>query len=267
MSDILAAIIADKHLEVAAAQRQRSLAEVERLAYLAPRARDFYAALASRAGARIIAECKSRSPSRGPLLDPYDPVALALAYERGGAAAISVLTDAKYFGGQLAHLTAVRAAVHIPVLRKDFIVSAYQIYEARAAGADAFLLISGVLAAVDLEPLIQLGRQLGMEPLIESHTEAEFAEATTTSGRILGVNNRNLKTFGIDLAISRKLAGLALGKSPVPLMVCESGIKVAADVELMQGVGYNVFLVGELLITHADPEAAVRTLITPSRGP
>jgi len=267
LSDILAAIIADKHLEVAAAQKQCSPAEIERLAYLAPKARDFHAALASRAGARIIAECKSRSPSRGLFLDPYEPVALAQAYERGGAAAISVLTDGKYFGGALAHLSAVRAAVAIPVLRKDFIVSTYQIYEARAAGADAFLLISGVLTAAELEPLIQLGRKLGMEPLIESHSEAEFAEATATSGRILGVNNRNLKTFGIDLAISRKLAGLAQAKNPALLLVCESGIKTAADVELMQGVGYNVFLVGESLITHADPEAAVRTLITPSRGP
>ena len=265
LSDILAAIIADKHLEVAAAERRRPLAEVEQQARLAPSARDFFAALDDSKAPRIIAECKCKSPSRGLFLDPYDPVALAKAYERGGAAAISVLTDSKYFGGQLAHLTAVRHAVDIPVLRKDFIVSAYQIYEARAAGADAFLLISGVLSAAELEPLIHLGRRLGMEPLIESHSEAELAAAITTTGHILGINNRDLKTFGIDLAISRSLVALGQAKSPSPIMVCESGIKTAADIELMQGVGYNVFLVGEALVTHPDPEAAVRALITPKR--
>jgi indole-3-glycerol phosphate synthase len=202
------------------------------------------------------------SPSRGVMIQNYDPKSLAKAYERGGAAAISVLTDAKFFGGELGHLTAVRDAVQLPVLRKDFIIDAYQIAETRAAGADSFLLLSGVLSPAELEALIQAGRRHGMEPLVESHTDSELAAALSTSAKILGINNRNLKTFSIDLQTSRDLLAQAQERTPKPLMVCESGIKTRDDIERMQAVGYNVFLIGEALATHPDPQTCIQLLIS-----
>lgn len=259
--DILAEIIAHKRTEVAAAKAKRPLADVDRDAKAAPKARDFLGTLARTDSARIIAECKRQSPSRGVMLQNYDPVALARSYQKGGAAAISVLTDEKFFGGVLGHLSAVRDAVQLPVLRKDFIVDAYQIAEARAARADTFLLLSGVLSARELESLIQVGRSYGMEPLVESHSEAEFDAALSTSAKILGINNRNLKTFSIDLKTSEDLVRKARKRSPKPLMVCESGIKTREDIERMQGVGYNVFLIGEALATHKSPEAGLQNLL------
>jgi indole-3-glycerol phosphate synthase len=266
MADVLSRILADKAQEVAAAKAARPQREVEAAARTARPARDFFRALALEgAGARVIAECKRKSPSRGVLCDPYDPVELARAYERGGAAAISVLTDGPYFGGALAHLTAVAQAVSLPVLRKDFVIDEYQVWEARAAGADTFLLIAGPLDAARLETLIQLGRSLGMEPLIESHDEAELTLALATSGRIHGINNRNLKTFGVDFESSRRLAARFAGRTPRPVLVCESGIKTAHDIELMQPLGYNAFLIGEALVTHSDPQAGLAALLAPAR--
>jgi indole-3-glycerol phosphate synthase len=194
-------------------------------------------------------------------VENYDPVALAKAYERGGAAAISVLTDEKFFGGKLSDLAAVSRAVGLPVLRKDFIIDEYQIVEARAAGADTFLLLSGVLSPAEIEAFLTVGRRLGMEPLVESHTEAELDSALSTSARILGINNRNLKTFSIDLETSRGLVARAMRRAPKPLMVCESGIKSRTDIERMQGVGYNVFLIGEALATHQSPETGLQHLL------
>jgi indole-3-glycerol phosphate synthase len=266
MANVLARILADKTQEVAAAKAARPLREVEAAARAAKPARDAFAALARPdRGARIIAECKKMSPSRGVLREPYDPVALATAYARGGAAAISVLTDGPYFGGALAHLTAVAAAVTVPVLRKDFVVDAYQVWEARAAGADTFLLLAGTLDTPQLESLIQLGRSLGMEPLIESHDEGELALALDTSGRIFGINNRDLKTFGVNLDNSRRLAARFATRSSPYVLVSESGIKSAHDIELMRPLGYNAFLIGEALVTHPDPQAGVAALLAPVR--
>lgn len=264
MSDILDQIIAHKRIEVAAAKAKRPLDQVKDAAKSAPPPRDFLKSLQA-PGARIIAECKRQSPSRGVMVQNYDPKALATAYAQGGAAAISVLTDLKFFGGEIPHLTAVRGAVQIPVLRKDFIIDEYQIFEARAAQADTFLLLSGVLSAEELEALIQVGRSLGMEPLVESHSDAEFGAALGTSAKILGINNRNLKTFSIDLEISKGLLSKAKGRTPAPVMVCESGIKSREDIERMQAVGYNVFLIGEALATHPDPKSGIQHLI--SRAP
>ncbi len=261
MSDILDQIIAHKRTEVAAAKARRSLAALEAEAKKAPPARDFLGSLSRTDTARIIAECKRMSPSRGVMVQNYDPTALARAYEAGGAAAISVLTDEKFFGGVLGHMTAVRDAVQLPVLRKDFIIDAYQIVEARAARADTFLLLSGVLSPQELEDLIRIGRRYGMEPLVESHTDAELAAALSTSAKILGINNRNLKTFSIDLQTSQDLLAQAALKTPRPLMVCESGIKTRDDVERMQAVGYNVFLIGEALATHASPQLGLQNLL------
>jgi indole-3-glycerol phosphate synthase len=258
LSDILTQIIANKRIEVAAAKARKPLSRVEEEANAQPPARDFFASVSRTDGPRIIAECKRMSPSRGVMVQNYDPKALALAYERGGAAAISVLTDEKFFGGTLDHLTTVRDAVSLPVLRKDFIIDEYQIVEARAARADTFLLLS----PSEIEALIAVGRRFGMEPLVESHTEAELDAALATSARVLGVNNRNLKNFAIDLETAKGLVARAHRKSPKPLMVCESGIKTQGDIELMRAVGYNVFLIGEALATHSDPQTGIQNLLS-----
>jgi indole-3-glycerol phosphate synthase len=267
LSNILKEILATKATEVASAKARRALAEVETAARAQPPARDFAAALAKQARPRIIAECKRQSPSRGVMLKDYRPVELARAYEAGGAAAISVLTDEPYFGGKLPDLTAVRDAVKIPVMRKDFIIDAYQIFEARAAGADSFLLLAGVLDAKALEALLAVGRSLGMEPLVESHTAEELDLALGTSARLVGVNNRNLKDFSLDLETSRRLLakGLARTQPPgPPVMVCESGIKSREDLTRMAGAGYHVFLIGEGLATQADPAATLRGWLDPT---
>lgn len=261
MTDILEQIIAHKRTEIAAAKARVSQEELIAACDEAPPVRSFYHALQTGKAARIIAECKKKSPSKGVMVASYDPVALARAYEKGGAAAISVLTDERFFGGTLDDLRKVRAAVGAPVLRKDFIVDAYQVYEARAAGADSYLLLSGVLTTAELDALIAVGRDLGMEPLIESHTAAELHAATLTKGKIFGINNRNLKSFQVDLDVARQLYELGAASGSDRLMVCESGIKSAADVENLSGVGYKAFLVGEALVTHPDPTAALKALI------
>lgn len=255
MSDILARILADKRIEVERAKLERPLAVVRAAARAMPPPRDFHAAL-RQPGIRVIAECKRQSPSKGVMVENYDPVKIARSYEAGGAAAISVLTDQKYFGGILDHLTAVSKAVRIPVLRKDFVIDEYQVYEARAAGADTFLLLAGPLNAQSLTQLSEIGRKLGMEPLVESHTDAELEQALKGGGQILGINNRNLKDFSVDLERSRTL----LAKIGDKTAVCESGIKSRADIEIMSAVGYKVFLIGEALVTHPDPQAALQDL-------
>ena len=260
-ADILQDILANKHREVAAAQARISLEQIKELAQKATPARSFLEALSPKHKPRIIAECKRKSPSRGVMVDPYDPVHLATAYAAGGAAAISVLTDENYFGGHLEHLAAVRKSVSLPILRKDFIVSEYQIYEARAHGADSFLLLSGPLSAKELSTFIEVGRSLGMEPLIESHTAGELTSALTTEGSIFGINNRDLRTFSADLKGGADLLAQAQRLKPEALFVCESGIKTRPDIERMQSLGYNVFLIGEALVTHSDPRHAVQNLI------
>lgn len=261
MTDILEQIIAHKHSEIAAAKARVPQEELIAACDEAPPVRSFYHALKTGKTARIIAECKKKSPSKGVMVASYDPVALARAYEKGGAAAISVLTDERFFGGTLDDLRKVRAVVGAPILRKDFIVDAYQVYEARAAGADSYLLLSGVLTTAELDALIAVGRDLGMEPLIESHTAAELRAATLSSGKIFGINNRNLKSFHVDLDVARQLYALGAASGDDRLMVCESGIKSATDVENLSGVGYKAFLVGEALVTHPDPTAALKALI------
>ncbi len=265
MSDILAKILANKAEEVAAAKARVPQAAVEKAAKKTRPARDFLAALTAAGpgnGARVIAECKQKSPSRGVMVLDYDPVRLARAYEKGGAAAISVLTDEVFFGGALAHLAAVAAAVAVPVLRKDFIIDPYQIFEARAHGADTFLLLAGPLDTRQLDDLIGLGRTLDMEPLIESHTAAELELARASKGKIFGINNRDLKTFAIDLANARGLLAEARRGDPDRVVVCESGIKSRNDIEVMAAVGYKAFLIGESLATHSDPEAGLQDLLS-----
>jgi indole-3-glycerol phosphate synthase len=260
MSDVLAQIIAHKRLEVAMATARRPLAVVQAEAQAAPPPRPFLASL-RKDGARVIAECKKQSPSRGVMVPDYDPVRLALAYEAGGAAAISVLTDQKFFGGALSDMTRVRDAVRVPVLRKDFVIDAYQIFEARAARADTFLLLSGVLSTVQPADVLPLGRALGMEALVESHSEAELAGALASSAKIFGVNNRDLKSFSVDLGVAKGLAARIRSAAPGAVLVCESGIKTASDVRDMRAAGYGAFLIGETLATAADPAACLRGLL------
>jgi indole-3-glycerol phosphate synthase len=219
----------------------------------------FRAALEAASGMpRIIAECKRRSPSRGVLRPAYDPVAIATAYERAGAAAISVLTEPTFFDGALEHLEAVRQAVRIPVLRKDFIVSEYQLLEASAAGADAVLLIAAALDATELQALHARAVGLGLDALVEVHDLDELHVAVDTGARIVGVNNRNLRTLDVDVMASATLA------SRIPrgvVRVSESGLKSAGDLMRLAELGYDAFLIGERFMTAVDPGAELEALL------
>jgi indole-3-glycerol phosphate synthase len=207
---------------------------------------------------RIIAECKRRSPSRGVLRRDYDPVAIAEGYEKGGAAAISVLTEPTFFDGTLDHLRAVRNAVGIPVLRKDFIVSEYQLLEARAAGADAVLLIVAALDSRALAMLHARASALGLDVLVEVHSSDELSVAVDAGARIVGVNNRNLRTLAVDVTASETLAA----RMPRGMVtVSESGLRTAADLVGLRQLGYHAFLIGERFMTAVDPGQALRELI------
>ncbi len=210
-----------------------------------------------RPGSSVIAEVKRRSPSKGALADIPDPAALAAAYERGGAAAVSVLTEERRFGGSLDDLHAVRAAVAIPVLRKDFVVDPYQLLEARTAGADLVLLIVAALPGDALEALHDHARELGLTPLVEVHDEPEAERAVALGVRLVGVNARNLKTLDVDAATFAKIAPL-LGDDV--LTVAESGITSPEDVRRHVAEGADVVLVGEALVRDGDPEGAVRAM-------
>ncbi len=208
-------------------------------------------------GSSVIAEVKRRSPSKGDLAAIADPAALASAYARGGAAAISVLTEERRFGGSLDDLRAVRAAVDVPVLRKDFIVTGYQLLEARAAGADLVLLIVAALADDELRRLHDEARELGLTVLVEVHDEPETERAVALGAELLGVNARNLKTLAVDDSTFGRLAPLVPDDR---VLVAESGISGPADVERFVGEGARVVLVGEALVRDGDPEAAVRAM-------
>lgn len=263
MNELLQEIIANKRVEVLASRHQTPEARLHEMLKKVSPALNFAAALKEPVTTcRIIAECKKQSPSKGVMKADYNPVSLAKSYAAGGAAAISVLTDKKYFGGSLQDLQAVKSTVTIPVLRKDFIIDRYQIVEARAAGADTFLLIAGTMPYPDLFKLIEFGQSLGMEPLIESHTADEFSQALDGPGKIFGINNRNLSTFAVDFANAASLISVGSAKRSDITMVCESGVRTRKDIENMKAVGYNVFLIGEALVTSPDPEASIRSLIS-----
>ena len=261
MSDILARILATKADEVAAARRALPLAKVEAAACAAAAPRDFVGAIrATIAGGRpaVIAEIKKASPSRGVLRADFDPAAMAAAYERGGAACLSVLTDANYFQGAAAHLAAARSACGLPVLRKDFIVDEYQVAEARAMGADAILLIVAALEDARLAALEACARAHGLAVLVEVHAAAELDRALALTTPLVGINNRNLRTFEVTLATTFDL----LPRIPAGrIVVTESGILGPADVAAMRARGVGAFLVGETLMRAEDPGAALATLI------
>lgn len=252
--------------------REVPLENVRAFARMAPTPVDFRAALA-RPGVSLIAECKKASPSKGLIVPDYNPVKLAKAYVKAGAGAISVLTDARHFQGNLEDLRDVKEALQdlpspyfetpVPVLRKDFIFHPYQIYEARAAGADAVLLIAAVLLGGELARLLALVHELGMSALVEVHSEEELAHALEAQPRVIGINNRNLQTFEVDFGNTARLhqqipAGI--------VTVAESGIKTPADVRQLAAIGVDAVLVGETLVKSKDVYQAARTLVQAGRA-
>ncbi len=262
--DLLEAIVAATRARVAAAIAREPRSAIEqRAASRTPRAADFTARLSRPGTVNIIAECKRRSPSRGVLRAAYEPVAIAAGYERAGAAAISVLTEPGFFDGSLAHLDAVRAAVTVPLLRKDFIVDEYQLLEARAAGADAILLIVAALDDRDLASLSAAAAALGLAALVEVHDSVECGRALEAGARIIGVNNRNLRTLKVDLDASRAVA--AMLPSGV-IGISESGLKSSADLQAMKALGYQAFLMGERFMIEPDPGAALAGLLESLQG-
>lgn len=262
--DLLEAIVAATRARVAAAIEREPRAVLERRAERRTPNGAAFANRLSREGAiNVIAECKRRSPSRGVLRAAYDPVAIAVGYERAGAAAISVLTEPGFFDGSLAHLEAVRAAVTIPLLRKDFIVDEYQLLEARAAGADAILLIVAALSDRDLANLARAAVKLGLAALVEVHDEAECTRALAVGAPIIGVNNRNLRTLQVDLEASRTVAAMLPRET---IGISESGLKSSADLHAMRTLGYRAFLMGERFMIEPDPGAALAGLIETLEG-
>jgi indole-3-glycerol phosphate synthase len=260
-ADLLRTIVAATQRIVETRQHREPLATLERRAAAGtPRGPQFEAALGRSGRVNIVAECKRRSPSKGVLAADYDPVRIARHYEQGGAAAISVLTEPTFFDGSLEHLTAVRAAVELPLLRKDFIVDEYQLFEARAAGADAVLLIVAALQQEDLVALQRRAWDLELATLVEVHDEAELTRAIDSGARVVGVNNRNLRTLTVDVSASDRLA-VRLPQDIVG--VSESGLKSRQELEHLADVGYRAFLIGERFMTDPQPADAIRQLMGP----
>jgi len=259
--DVLVRILADKAREVAERSDAVPLAEMERRAAAAPALRDFTAALCEKVAegcTGLIAEIKRASPSGGLIRDPFDPPALAQSYAEGGAACLSILTDAPYFQGSPDDLKAARAACPLPVLRKDFMIAPYQLFEARAMGADCILLIMAALTDDQAQELAQIARSLDMAVLAEVHDRRELDRALGLETRLIGINNRNLRTLQTDLATTEELAPL-VPADRIP--VAESGIRTAEDVRRMAAVGARCILVGEHLMRQDDVAGAARALV------
>ncbi|MEI8344749.1 MAG: indole-3-glycerol phosphate synthase TrpC [Candidatus Omnitrophota bacterium] len=255
----LAEIIAYKRDQVLQDKKRRSTASLDRMAHARVSNQEnlFYQSLTSRFGPAIIAEIKRCSPSKGLLRSDFDPVGLAAAFESAGASALSVLTDAKYFGGSLEILSAVRRSTHLPILRKDFVVDEYQIAEAKAFGADAVLLIAAVLSAAELKRFGLRAQRYGLDVVYEVHDSAELKKILPLKPKIVGVNNRDLKTFKVDLGTTERL----LREIPTgTCVVAESGIKNSSDIRHLAADGAKAFLVGETLMKHKNPGQALQKL-------
>jgi len=262
-ADLLGTIVAATRRTVEVRAARESLAALgqraDRVAAgeRTPRA-SFRDALSRTDRLNVIAECKRRSPSKGVLRQDYDPVAIAKGYAAAGAAAISCLTEPTFFDGSLEHLSAVHAAVNVPVLRKDFIVSEYQILEARAGGASAVLLIVAALTPAELRTLTEQARAAGLDALVEVHNEDELTIASDAGAAIVGVNNRNLRTLEVDVKASETL----IARMPKgAIAVSESGLRTADDLVRLRGLGYQAFLVGERFMTTPEPGAALKELL------
>ena len=262
MDDILARIVAVKRDEVAAGRRVRDTAAVRRAADSGGAPRDFVGALQARiaSGATaVIAEIKKASPSKGVLRDDFRPGEIAASYERNGATALSVLTDERFFQGSAAALAAARSACALPALRKDFVIDEWQVFESRAIGADAILLIAAVLDDPELADFEAAAQALGMGVLVEVHDERELERALRLKSPLLGINNRNLRTFEVSLETTLAMLPRV---PPGRLVVTESGIRAPADVRRMRDAGVHAFLVGEAFMRAADPGAALAELFS-----
>jgi indole-3-glycerol phosphate synthase len=266
VENILDRIVADKRRELATAMQVKPLAALHAEAVAADPPRDFFAAVTgpAPAGIHLIAEIKRRSPSAGVIRADFDPVAIARTYHEAGASAISVLTDEKYFDGRLEFIAAIKSAVPLPVLRKDFLIDAYQVWEARAAGADAVLLIVEVLGADGVTELLPIVLQLGMTALIESHQPERLRalldrlDDALPPRVLLGINNRDLSNQQCDLATTERLARLLPDRSR---MVAESGIQTRADVRRVRSAGVTAMLVGETIMAAANMRAKIAELL------
>ncbi len=258
--EVLDQIMAWKREEVPANMAEVSLSEVKAFARLAPPALDFAGALTAQPGASLIAEVKRASPSKGLIAQDWEPELIGQTYAQNGAAAISCLTDIRFFQGKLEYLTAIKERLRevgkpVPVLRKEFIYHEYQVYEARMAGADALLLIVGVLSDSELRKLYELTYKLGMQVLVEVHDEAELARALAIDAHVIGVNNRNLRTFTVDIENTGRLrAMIPAGK----VVVGESGIRNGEDVKRMAAMGCDAILVGETFCKLHQRERAAK---------
>lgn len=262
-ADILAAITASAKKAADVRERFQLPAVLEAAGRRVPQGPAFHARLADATRVNIIAECKQRSPSRGILRHPYDPVGIATGYEKAGAAAISVLTEASFFDGALDDLSAIRSAVMAPLLRKDFISTPFQIVEARASGADAVLLIAGAVEQETLTGLLAEAVRQGLAALVEVHSGDELHVALAAGADLVGVNSRNLRTLDVDLRVFDDLVG------EIPdgvTAVAESGIRTAEDIRRLRSSGYDAFLVGERFMTSADPGGALAELIASAEG-
>ncbi|NDF13226.1 MAG: indole-3-glycerol phosphate synthase TrpC [Proteobacteria bacterium] len=261
MADTLAKICADKRVHIATRKKTVPLSEVEKQAKVKPKPRGFHAAIKNtiaKGVIALIAEVKKASPSKGVIREDFDPVMIAKSYVAGGATCLSVLTDEPYFQGKDAYLDAVRKAVTLPIIRKDFILDTYQVAEARALGADAILLIMAALSDVEAQELEAAATAYNLDALVEVHDEKELERALKLKSRLIGINNRDLKTLAVDLQTTEKLA------KKVPsgtTLVCESGIFTPTDIARMQKVGAHTFLVGESLMREADITVATKRLL------
>lgn len=264
MADILERILAVKAEEVARSRREKPLEVLRKEALSAPRPRDFLGALRSRIAAgkpAVIAEIKKASPSRGVLREPFDPASIAASYERHGATCLSILTDAPFFQGTLAHLKEARTACRLPLLRKDFMIDRYQVLEARAAGADCILLIVAALDDTQMRTLEAAARELGMAVLVEAHDGAELERALRLETPLIGINNRNLRTFETRLETT---LGLLARVPEDRIVVTESGILSPADVATLRAGRVGCFLVGEAFMRVPDPGAELARLFAES---
>ncbi|MFZ7126324.1 MAG: indole-3-glycerol phosphate synthase TrpC [Desulfobacterales bacterium] len=263
--DILSRIVNTKKSEIADARRIRPLRELRDACLELPPARPFLEHLVhpGPSGINIVAEIKRRSPSKGWLNAGMDATRQAAAYSDGGAAALSVLTDRTYFAGSQRDLAQARSASPLPVLRKDFIIDAYQVFESRVMGADAVLLICRILSALQLRELLALSGELGMDALVEVHTPADAAAATAAGARLIGINNRNLASFETDI---RTAANISARLAPNQIPVAASGIRTRADIEFNLAGGIFNFLIGEALVRSEDPQRLLIELQQPGEG-
>ncbi|ADY74092.1 Indole-3-glycerol-phosphate synthase [Desulfurobacterium thermolithotrophum DSM 11699] len=257
--NILQKIVEHKKVEIEEQKKKFNLSVLREEAEKMEVPYNFKEALIKK-GINIIAEVKKASPSKGVIREDFDPVEIALSYEKGGAKAISVLTDKKFFQGSPFYLKQVAETVKLPVLRKDFIIDEFQIYGAKVLGASSFLLIVSILSDEQLKDFVLLGRELGMEPLIETHDEKEVERALKADAEIIGVNNRDLKTFTVSIETTLKLLPLIKGEGKV--LVSESGIRGKEEIIKLRKAGVNAFLVGETLMRKENPEEVLKSWVS-----